>query len=221
MTKTKPEASRLGRLGEQRKKLTMLGLAGLGLIGLGIYLFLSPSMPDLSVPGDPDVAVLKSSWKTGEVITVIRHLERCDRADAPCLNDDPGGITARSVPMGYALGKQYEQLGLDNADIFHSPLARTTQTANIVFGSASVSQEWLYECRKEGTLLRDALAHKRPDRNLILVTHSSCKDDFEDALGYSSETPNYAASWFLVKPAQEPDAKVLGFVDAEDWDQVF
>lgn len=70
-------------------------------------------------------------------------------------------------------------------------------------------------------MLRDALANKQQGRNLVLVTHSSCIARFEDDLGFSSDTPEYGAAIFLSVEPQADQARLLGFVDTDDWDHVF
>lgn len=184
------------------------------------FMWMPPSMPDLSESDISERQFLYQSWSDGDSIVVVRHLERCDRADVPCLvNKD--GLTARSVLVAGALADDFFRLGLDQTDIYNSPLARTDQTADLLFSTRSTDQGWLYDCRKEDTLLRDALSNKKPGRNLVLVTHSSCIARFEDDFGFSSDTPAYGTAIFLsVKPRPEA-IRLLGFVDVEDWDEVF
>ena len=131
------------------------------------------------------------------------------------------GLTARSVLVAAELSDDFFQLGLHKTDIYNSPLARTDQTADLLFSTKSRDQGWLYDCRKEDTLLRDALANKKHGRNLVLVTHSSCIARFEDDLGFSSDTPEYGAAIFLSVEPQADQARLLGFVDTDDWDHVF
>lgn len=189
-------------------------VAALAVIALIIIIFESPAIADLSEENRHEVPTLKAQWQKGEVIVLVRHLERCDRGDSPCLIGTDG-ITARSVDEGQALGEDFYRLGLSNSDIYNSPLPRTAQTEGVVFDDRGFDQEWLFKCKK--TIFKDALAKKAPGKNLILVTHSSCIDSFEKALGYSSETPEYGTSLFFSN-GLDNKLDVHGFLEMEDWD---
>lgn len=202
------------------RRLSMLLLAVTAPVALAAYMLMPPAMPDLADSPAEQRQFLRESWASGDSIVVVRHLERCDRADVPCLVDQDG-LTARSVSVAAELSDDFFQLGLDQADIYNSPLARTDQTADLLFSSLSSDKQWLYDCRKEDTLLRDVLAYKQPGRNLVLITHSSCIARFEDALGFSSDTPEYGASIFLSAEPRLKKVLLLGFVDVDDWDHVF
>lgn len=183
------------------------------------FMWMPPSMPDLSESDISERQYLYDSWSNGDSIVVVRHLERCDRADVPCLVEKDG-LTARSVLVAADLSDDFFRLGLEQADIYNSPLARTDQTADLLFSSRSTDQGWLYNCRQEDTFLRDALSNKKPGRNLVLVTHSSCIARFEDDLGFSSDTPEYGTAIFLAADARSKDIRLLGFVETDDWDEV-
>lgn len=183
-------------------------------------ILLPPAMPDLSESEEHERQYLFESWNAGDSIVILRHLERCDRADVPCLFGKDG-LTARSTLVASELSDDFFQLGLDNADIYNSPLPRTDQTADLLFSSRSSDEQWLYDCRKEDTLLRDALSNKKPGRNLVLVTHSSCIARFEDDLGFSSDIPDYGTAIFISAEPRRDKVRLLGFVDTDDWDHVF
>lgn len=184
---------------------------------LAVVVFDPPELPDLS-EGRPDtIGDVRDSWQRGNAIVLVRHLERCDRSDAPCL-DGEDGITARSVGVGIALGEDFLQLGLGRAVVYNSPLARTDQTADVLFGGYSSDRDWLYHCRKNDTLLNDIMHFKQPGTNLVLVTHSTCIARFEQSLGFSSDTPDYGTVIFLHLHAGLQRPQVLGFLDAEDWE---
>ncbi len=178
------------------KRHALLLLAFAAPAAVAALMLMPPSMPDLSDSDAVERQFLYDSWAKGDSIVVVRHLERCDRADVPCLVEKDG-LTARSVLVAAELSDDFFQLGLHKTDIYNSPLARTDQTADLLFSTKSRDQGWLYDCRKEDTLLRDALANKKHGRNLVLVTHSSCIARFEDDLGFSSDTPEYGAAIFL------------------------
>lgn len=111
------------------------------------------------------------------------------------------------------------RLGLDQADIYNSPLARTDQTADLLFSDRSTDKDWLYNCREEDTFLRDVLSYKKPGQNLVLVTHSSCIARFEDDLGFSSNTSEYGTPIFLSANSRTNDIRLSGFVEIDDWDE--
>lgn len=215
-----------GRVGHGRsvrkryRRLSMLLVAVAAAIAFGVFMLLPPSMPDLSESAVEHRQFLHESWASGDSIVVVRHLERCDRADVPCLVAEDG-LTARSVSVAAELSDDFFQLGLHQADIYHSPLARTEQTADLLFSSRSRDRQWLFDCRKQDTLLRDALAYKKPGRNLVLVTHSSCIARFEEEFGLSSDTPGYGTSIFLSAEPRRRDLRLLGYVDVDDWDFLF
>ncbi|WP_166365017.1 histidine phosphatase family protein [Pseudomonas akapageensis] len=180
--------------------------------------FGTPMAADLNRSSPAQVSALVSDWHRGNVIVLVRHLERCSRVDAPCL-DGRAGITARSTAIGEYMGKEFRQLGLSNSDIYNSPLKRTAQTAQVMFNQTTAKQDWLYQCN--GTFMGEALQRKVPGRNLILVTHSSCIDEFEASLGLSESDPDYGGALFISTSDDKTQNKVLGFIDADDWDDVF
>jgi len=187
----------------------------LSVIALTVIVFESPAIADLSEENRHEVSTLKAQWQKGEVIVLVRHLERCDKEDSPCLIGTDG-ITARSVDEGQALSEDFYRLGLLNSDVYNSPLDRTAQMESIVFGDRGFDRDWLFKCKK--TIFKDALANKAPGRNLIMVTHSSCIDSFEESLGYSSETPEYGTSLFF-SHGPKNKLQVHGFLEMEDWDR--
>lgn len=193
-------------------------------VWLGSALLEPPSAADLSEGSPLQAQALRSEWNDGDVIVFVRHLERCSRVDAPCL-DGKSGITARSTEVGYGLGQRFAGLGLDKADIYSSPLTRTAQTADLLFRKPVDREDWLYKCEK--SFLTDALQRKTPGRNLILVTHSSCMEELELAFKLSDVEYEYGASLFMTPgepnllTGERGTQQVLGFIDAPDWDLVF
>lgn len=191
------------------------------LLGLVVWLacvvWAPPAARDLSRSDAAHVSELVAEWHRGGVIVLVRHLERCSRVDAACLGA-ASGITARSTVVGAELASEFSELGLAHADIFTSPRLRTTQTAELLFDDDSVAQDFLYKC--EDNFLEDARRRKASGRNLILVTHSSCMDESEEALELSDVKFDYGTALFISASKPGPDG-VLGFVDAADWDLVF
>ena len=203
----------------RKRNIVIPGLLLLTLLAL-ISLFRLPAMADLSEINGGSKEIVTSSWQRGEVIAVLRHLERCDRVDAPCLRG-PEGVTARAQKVASALAVDFSMLGLGKADIYHSPAQRTAETSELLFVGSGEARDWLLDCKEEDALYNRALKEKKPGRNLILVTHSSCIEEFEESLGHSSDTPDYAATLFLVNSDSTKNSDLLGFVDANDWQVVF
>ena len=199
---------------------------------VALYVALQPpEIGDLSEEHRHYTGELLQSWQEGRVVALMRHLERCDKYDLPCLTEDPNGLTARSRPVGEALREDFQQLGLEKAIIYNSPLSRTAQTEMLVFGDSGEDRDWLVNCELD--FLDQVLSNKPQDRNLILVTHSHCINRVQEVLGYDDEDPHYGAVVFLLptdldappaagkrvagtKPGLR--ARVLGFLDADDWD---
>lgn len=184
---------------------------------LAVLLFEPPTASDLSHGGPAEAQNLIAQWREGGVIVFVRHLERCSRVEAACL-DGKAGITARAQSVGYGLGEEFRELGLDKTDIYNSPLTRTAQTAQLLFNQTSENQDWLYKC--EETIFSEALERKTHGRNLILVTHSSCMDELEETFALAEVDFDYGSSLFI-SIGEQGDRRVLGFIDAPDWDLVF
>ncbi|SDU33995.1 lipopolysaccharide core heptose(II)-phosphate phosphatase PmrG [Halopseudomonas salegens] len=181
-----------------------------------VFLILeAPAIADLSEENRPYTADLLEDWQAGEVIVVMRHLERCDKYDLPCLTNE-NGITARAAEHGSELQDNFRQLGLQRADIFNSPVLRTAETEALVFADQGEDRDWLIKCKDN--MLGDVMANKRQGRNLVLVTHSSCIKRFQDALDYAEETPDYGTVMFFSTADDPRSLQVLGFLDQEDWE---
>ncbi|MCJ8207313.1 histidine phosphatase family protein [Pseudomonas sp. RGM2987] len=185
-------------------------------IPLVLWLLSPAAVPDLAHGNVAGARALAEGWAKGEMIVLVRHVERCDHAKAACLNN-PEGITDRARAVAVGVGARFEQLGLDKADIYNSPLVRTAQTAGYMFNKVDTGEDWLMNCRHD--LLRNALAHKVPGRNLILVTHSECMQAMETSLQRPASTFGYGASLF-VSTAQPQAPRLLGFIEASDWRSV-
>ncbi|WP_435605306.1 histidine phosphatase family protein [Pseudomonas knackmussii] len=212
--KSSPEAGRDKRLSlfKSRPFLAAL-LGGLGLLALGLGGAASFSGErDLKQLGPADLA---AQWSHGDVVVLVRHAERCDRSSAPCMGAKDG-ITVRGGEMASTVGRDYRTFfGLDNADIYASPLTRTTQTADLMFGNVKPDQWWAADCK--GKLLDNVLAHKANHRNLILVTHSECMEQLVQALDHHDiDTPDYASSLVLASDGKG-GLQVVGKIDPDDW----
>lgn len=200
-----------------RYRNTVVVLASaLLVIPLTLWLLAPAAIPDLAHGNTAGARALLEGWTKGDMIVLVRHVERCDHSSAACLSGDDG-ITARSRSVAVGVGAQFEQLGLDKADVYNSPMLRTAQTAGYMFNKVSAGEEWLVNCRD--TMLQDALMHKVPGRNLILVTHSECMAQLEKDLKLPVSTLGYGASLFISAQAFTVP-RMLGFVEASDWRSV-
>ena len=182
-------------------------------IPLTLWLLVPAAVPDLAHGNVAGAQALASGWARGDMIVLVRHVERCDHSKAACLTGNDG-ITDRSRSVAVAVGAQFEHLGLNNADIYNSPVMRTVQTAGYMFNRAASGEDWLINCK--GRMLQDALAHKVPGRNLILVTHSECMAQIEKNLKVPASDLGYGSSLF-VSAANPAAPKMLGFIEASDW----
>nr|WP_256595971.1 histidine phosphatase family protein [Pseudomonas sp. RW407] len=194
--------------------LVAIFVASLGLSGF----FPSPPLaPPSLLRSAASQALFREHWRNGDLIVLVRHAERCDHADAPCLSSAQG-ITARAQPVARELGHAFEALGASDVDIVSSPLIRAEQTAENMFGKSPLQQAWLFNCR--GAMLSQVLQHKAPHRNLILVTHSECIQDLESSMGNPHPTmPAYASSLFLVDDGKGAPS-LLGYLDADQWNSI-
>jgi len=198
------------------RNVAVVLMSALLAIPLALYLMRPAAVPDLAHGNVDGAQALLAGWAGGDMIVLVRHVERCDHSSAACLMGNDG-ITDRSRDVAVAVGAQFERLGLGKADIYNSPMMRTAQTAGYMFNKVDAGDQWLVNCK--GTMLRDALAHKVAGRNLILVTHSECMTQLEKDLKLPSSVPGYGASLFI--NAHDPQApRMLGFVEASDWRSV-
>ncbi|VVN98504.1 histidine phosphatase family protein [Pseudomonas fluorescens] len=186
-------------------------------LALTLFLLKPAAVPDLANGNASVVAQLKADWAKGEMIVLVRHVERCDHSRATCLGS-ADGITERSRNVAAAIGSQFRRLDLSQADIYNSPLTRAAQTSSYMFNKVSSGQDWLIRCK--GHMLSDALSHKVPGRNLILVTHSECMSQLESDMKFSSSTLGYGASLFVSTAGIAGKPQMLGFIEASDWDSI-
>lgn len=205
----------LSRLARYRNTAVVLACAAL-VIPLTVWLLRPAAIPDLAHGNVTGAQALAAGWASGDMIVLVRHVERCDHSKAACLTGNDG-ITDRSRSVAVSVGAQFEQLGLQRVDIYNSPMIRTAQTASYMFNKVSANEDWLISCK--GTMLRDALAHKVAGRNLILVTHSECMSQLQKDLKLPTSSLGYGASLFIsAETLQAP--RMLGYIEASDWHTV-
>ncbi|MFJ2280356.1 histidine phosphatase family protein [Pseudomonas sp. NPDC087803] len=157
------------------------------------------------------------AWQAGEVVALVRHTERCDRSSNICLGPEDG-ITQSGGLAAAAVGLAFTQLGMQQTQVFTSPLTRTAQTAHYMFGRDAVAAEWLETC---GPTMRDELvAHKTPGQNMILVTHSGCIADFERQTGYPRAVAAAYGSAVLSRIDAQGQLEVIGIMNPEGWQRL-
>lgn len=174
---------------------------------------------DLGESANVASAELLKHWAHGSVIVVVRHVERCDRSDATCLGD-ADGITQDGSHMATRIGEGFRTLGMANSDVMTSPATRTVQTGQFMFGGVSQPQQWLWTCDRK-SLLQEAIAHKRPDRNLVLVAHSDCISKLEAQLEYGHAESSEYGTAFFIHIDSHGKAKSLGIMNPEGWQTAF
>lgn len=178
-----------------------------------------------SIRGTPIVNLITDSqmrssgvyadWDKGEIILLVRHAERCDRSNNPCLGD-PSGITSAGSEAAVQVGAGIARLGLEHTDVLSSTTTRTRQTAHFMFGKLAPGEAWVEQCNKG--FAGQAVAHKAPDRNLVLVTHSGCIDQLERQLGVpgGERSSGYAEALF-VSVGSNGKPRILGKMNAPQW----
>lgn len=203
--------------GANYRKVAAVLLSTLFVIALTVFLLKPAALPDLTHGNASGLAQLREGWAKGEMIVLVRHVERCDHSRAACLGS-ADGITERSRSVAMAIGAQFRRLGLDKADIYNSPLTRAVQSSSYMFNKVSADQDWLINCK--GRMLTDALSHKVAGRNLVLVTHSECMAELAKEMKFSTSTLGYGGSLFVSIAGIAGKPRMLGFIEASDWHSV-
>src|SRR5690554_2364198 len=181
-----------------RAKTSLLLGTAFALAGLAFFasqLWADPKPADLSESPFALTSNMLAEWNDGDLIVFVRHLERCSRVDAACMDDEPTGITQRSSVTGLEMRAQFAELGLSATDVYSSPLTRTSQTSALLFAEPTATKDFLYQCKEN--FVQDALAKKIPGRKLVLVTHSSCMDEVNATLAHAEVDYEYGAAVFL------------------------
>lgn len=205
--------SKVARAGLLRISKALLAAICIIASGVNVYSWEQSTGPQaLELASPAELENVKAAWGKGGIIAIVRHAERCDQSDAPCLSL-PDGITARGRGEAVRLGGMYRELGLTNTDVFNSPVTRTKQTATAMFSEMAEDQEWLASC--ETSLLENSLRHKRKGRNLVVVTHSGCIQNVESALGVErAEKPDYISTLFLSIGENNQKPTILGMMSS-------
>lgn len=182
-------------------------------LALVAWRFIQPESLDA-----PNASAFAQRWTQGNVILLVRHMERCDRSSAPCLGA-ADGITARAADVARTLGDTISRYGLATTDIYSSPLTRTAQTADLMFDHAVTRQDWLYSC-KDDDMLSHIRQHKAEHRNLVLVTHSECFDRLRENLHLAEgDDPEYGETLVLFDN-EDSSPRIAGEIETHDWTQL-
>ena len=202
--------------GSNRSRVRLASsMATVALVAFSGWFFTSTSVVDLAMTGNQDKAELSRRWAQGDLVVMIRHAERCDRSGNPCMAS-LDGITQNGAKTALAVGTGLQQLGLQHTRIIAGPLTRTQQTADLIFARVVPAQDWVSDC-KSG--FKDAvLANKKPQENLVLITHSGCIDQFERKMGVRSADRNseYTQAFFVQVDGRHAP-KILGSLDSTHW----
>lgn len=206
-------------------KKSLIALLSLAVSVSATWLHLQPE-PTVSLAEDEKRLLdLQTHWYQGNVVTLVRHAERCDRSDNLCL-DGATGITVPGKAEAIAVGQKFDHLPNRTIVVYNSPVKRTHQTADLMFGEKATSQDWLREGCKEN-LYEDIFKYKEEGKNLILVTHSTCIDKLGEAQNNDlvvmdiHDMSTYNSSIFLAVSKEEKNAYTLGYLFADEWDKAF
>jgi len=193
---------------------------------VGVFFLPREETPNLLENNGKGAFDLSAHWSQGNIVALIRHVERCDQSENQCL-EGKTGITMVGKKMALKLGEDFKTLlDLDNATIYNSPVKRTTQTAKLIFGNLSIDKKWLGagDCREN--LLKNILKYKEDGKNLILITHSTCIATLHEAEGDRlikmgiRNKKTYGATFFLAINRHGKHVFYLGYLHPEDWAQL-
>lgn len=191
------------------------GLALAATAAAATWYLTAPNVPDLGVGSNLATSGLHEQWLQGNVVVMVRHAERCDRSANPCLGD-PQGITVNGRDQALAAGAGLHNLGLGNATLMSGLTLRTQQTAQLLAGGAVASDAWADQC--DGGFRDLVLGHKTRGKNLVVVTHSGCVDQFERTLRVAADNrkSEYAQAFFIQADGTHAP-KILGALTAQEW----
>ncbi len=125
---------------------------------------------------------IRHRWADGTMIALVRHTEKCADSPEEC-GGKVEGLTAIGQANARRVGIGFSYIDDSPALILHSPLARTTETARIMFPDARLTEKaWLREgCRD--SMMPKLLDHMAPGQSMVAVTHSTCINALTAASG--------------------------------------
>ena len=198
------------------------------LVGAIITTYLVSQVKQVESPlvkGSKGLFDLEAHWAQGNVVSLVRHTERCDRSDNPCF-DGTDGITVLGREQAIKIGKAYAKLPKQDITIYNSPLKRTKQSADLMFPGKSTDKKWLRDGCKEN-LFDDIFKYKEEAKNLILVTHNTCIDTLGEHQGDKlikmdlNPDDTNGGSFFLAVDKEQRKAYFLGYLSADAWEKVY
>ncbi|PKH20426.1 histidine phosphatase family protein [Pseudomonas sp. CFBP13528] len=211
ITLTKPRRARLKRL--RKFRVPVAGIIVIALL-LNVFIFWPRSPQDLGIGNRLVTSGVLASWRNGDLIVLVRHEERCDRSGNPCYGP-ADGLTVNGTQRAADLGSAFESLGMERTDVLSSPTTRTAQTSLFMFGKTELSPGPLAICGD--AMGEEILSHKQADRNLMLITHSACMSDFQEALGYPHAQAAEYGSALFVQVLPDGKLKALGTMKRQEW----
>ncbi len=189
-----------------------------------IWFYLTPSADIDIINNEQFLFDFSAHWSQGNMVALIRHTERCDRSDNPCLlSEEKKGITIKGKETTLIMAQDIKfLLQQHKTDIFNSPLIRTKQTADFLFQGQSIKQDWLREgCKTD--FLDKIIKNKQTGKNMILVTHSTCMQSLKDRNGKKlihnqvGNKHNYGITYFLIVNKNASESYLLGYLKPQDW----
>lgn len=189
------------------------GVSLVSLLAVSYAIFAKDKVDDLGTAGGWESLELIQNWKNGDLAVLIRHEERCDRSSNACLGP-ADGITSLGSERARRTGDKLKaHLGLENVDLFTSPKVRTVQTAHFMFAQARQLPSRHTICGED--IIQRVAAHKKVDRSLLLVTHSTCINNMIKSAGYRKEgRPGYGSLLF-VKFLPDGEVEIIGKINVE------
>ena len=189
-------------------------------LGLLLLFACNPMDRQLSVSpligGGPDAArTFLQAWRAGRMIVLIRHTERCDRANNACL-DGNTGITSIGREMARQIGGFFSELPEVERKIYSSPVKRTQQTAMFMFGPSHARADWLGSTCKVD-MNNQVVSIKQPGQNLLLVTHSNCMMVFDEAHGWGTDLHDFDSYGIVLFFTLDSELKPIGHLLPSDW----
>lgn len=169
-----------------------------------------------------DFNKLVTEWNNGNVISLIRHNERCDRSTNQCL-EGTKGITLNGKDKAITLGYNFRlALPINNSLIFSTQTLRTRQTAMYAFRDYAKAIRILDEkCTDSISECILNLKNKNKNKNLILVVNH----EYDDALiKVSTNHPflnkihiDYGAAFFFQINNTTQEMSIMGMINQNEW----
>lgn len=195
----------------QKKMIASVGLVSF--LAMSYAVFAKDKVDDLGMAYEWASLELIQDWKNGDIVVLIRHEERCDRSSNACLGP-ANGITTLGNERAKRTGEKIRtHLGLENVDVLTSPKVRTVQTASAMFDEARQLPSRHTICGED--IIQRVAAHKKVDRSLMLVTHSTCINNMIKSAGYRKEGRPEYGSLLFVKFLSDDEVEIVGKISVD------